>query len=90
MKVSTHSFASRCVWCSLIKVVYHNVLKPKPTIHHVCHALDKTRRARANVQNKDNDSEASMQYSVNNEDFDDPGVPNDYLNPNSSSMKMIA
>ena len=57
------------------KAVHHHVLQPKPTIHHVRHALGKARRARANVLDKDNDNKASMQYSVNSEDSEDRGGP---------------
>lgn len=57
------------------KVVHHHVLQPKPTIHRVHHALGKVRRARANVQDQDNDREASMHHSVYSEDSEDPEDP---------------
>ena len=75
MRALAHLFASRYVWCTWTKVVYHNVLQHKPTTYHVPHALGKARRARANVQDKDNNSKASMQYLVNSEDSEDPRGP---------------
>lgn len=57
------------------KVVHHHVLQPKPTIHRVHHSLGKARRARANVQDQDNDSEASMHHSVHSEDSEDSEDP---------------
>ena len=73
------------------KVIHHHVLQPKPTIHRVHHVLGKARRARTNVQDQDNDSEASMHYSVHNKDFGGLwGSPVIILIPNSSSMKLVA
>ena len=57
------------------KVIHHHFLQTKPTIHHVRDVLGKARIARTNVQDQDNDSEASMHYSVHNEDFEDHGGP---------------
>ena len=45
------------------KTAHHHVFQPKPTIHRVRHALGKAKRARANVQDKENVSETSIHYS---------------------------
>ena len=55
------------------KAIQHHVLQPKPTIHRVRHAFGKARRARANVQDKDNDNETSMHYLVRSEDSEKLG-----------------
>ena len=72
------------------QLIHNNVLKPKTTICRFRHTLGQARRSGSNVLYQDHNSEASMPSSICSEGLDDRGALNDYLNPYTSSMKMIA
>ena len=74
---------------NLGKALYHHVLSPKPFIPRVCHALAKAHRIKAHVRDNCDDmfSDFNSWMTVRTQRTYSR-VPDDYLNPYTSSMKI--